>query len=157
MHHVTLWQRGRLTRQLRLFRLLQRAEPGPTRRDREEALLGLPAVARSYDAATGGALRALFNAVGLDITTGAGEIRPDNARAGYDALVGTAHAAALTLARLASFERAPTRPVAWLSRVLGRLGLRLGHVRAEGPRNARRWVYAIDREACFTASGACWA
>ena len=67
----------------------------------------------------------LLTVAGIDKKTGEGRITAESAMAAFNALSGTRDAATLADERLASFARIPTRPVAWLSNILRRLGVRL--------------------------------
>lgn len=111
---------------------------------------------RALDGPSAAALRALLEAAGIDTTTGRGDLRPADALRAFETLRGTAHASELARVRLASFARPPTRPIAWLSRVLGRLGLKLETLRKEGPRNNRAWIYGIVRSGSDADIRAAW-
>lgn len=152
--HLALWRRGKLAGYLKWTRLLNRAQ-AVSERDQAESEAGVTLILRAHEAATAEAIREFFTASGIDPDTGTGTVDQHTARATFHTLAGTTTAAILQHAGLASFEREPIRPVAWLSRVFGRLGLKLAGRQAHS--GERRYsllnLPSLDRRGRIAAPG----
>jgi hypothetical protein len=147
---IDLWQDGKLTNQNRLFADLTAPE-GVSERDKSDVAAAVPVSLRSYDAARGEAVRALFAALGIDPATGGGTITAESARAAFDTLKGTEQGHVLTHFGICRFNRTPAYPVRWANDALAKFGLWLigqGHdgrdyAIAKGEKRSKTGVFQL--------------
>lgn len=142
---VEHWQDGRLESQARNFEALG-TDPDRAERDARDIDADVPVALRSYETARAAGLRALFDALGLDSETGAGEMTETGALEAFNRLKGTDEAAALASAGICHFERTPAYPMRWVSDALKKLGLWLTS-------QGKRRRYSIAQGESRTATG----
>lgn len=141
---IDLWQDGKLMNQNKLVADIT-ADEGVSERDKSDAAAAVPVSLRSFDAARGEAVRALFAALGIDPVTGGGAITATSALAAFNALKGTDHGHVLTHFGICRFNRTPAYPVRWAGEALAKFGLWLIDVKHGGTDGADGRAYAIAK------------
>ena len=117
--------------------------------DRADSDAALPHSLRRHGAAQTSAYHALFEAVGIDRTTGAGTVTAEIVLDAFNRLASGIHRPVLEHSGIARFTRLPKYPVRWLGDVLTKFGLSLEEA---GNSDSAR-AYRIRQAPLLTADG----
>ena len=147
---IDLWQDGKLMNQNKLVADIT-ADEGVSERDKSDAAAAVPVSLRSFDAARGEAVRALFAALGIDPVSGAGTITAASALTAFNTLKGTEQGHVLTHFGICRFNRVPAQPVRWAGDALAKFGLWLigqghdgrGYAIAKGEKRSKTGVFQL--------------
>ena len=148
---LRLYEHGALTKWNRRWDLLHATETAGLANDVSDADFVEPLTLRRHELALAEAYRTLFEVVGFDRVTGAGEVTADSALEAWRNLQSAPCRAVLEHSGLCRFDRVPKYPVRWIGDALKKFGLALDGDGTGKPGDLRR--YQILRDVLTTTDG----
>ena len=145
---LRLFEHGALTKWNRRWDLLQANPLAGLANDVSDADFVEPLALRRHELAIADAYRTLFEVVGFDRLTGAGEVTADSAMEALRNLQAAPCRSVLEHAGLCRFDRVPKYPVRWVGDALKKFGLALEE---HGHGEDRR--YTIQQDVLTTGDG----